>query len=74
MFADEFAERILPFERLCTAHFAEIVAARRAAGRPIAQIEAQIAAIVGHHGASLATRNVSDFAGCGVELINPWAA
>jgi len=25
-------------------------------------------------GATLATRNVTDFDGCGIELINPWEA
>jgi hypothetical protein len=30
------------------------------------------AAVARSHGASIAARNVSDFAGCGVEVINPW--
>ena len=53
-------------------HFAEIAADRRNAGRPIAQADAQIAAIAHSRGAALATRNVADFEGCGVEVINPW--
>ena len=32
----------------------------------------QIAAIARRAGAALATRNVSDFDACGIELINPW--
>lgn len=32
-----------------------------------------IAGIARHHGAVLATRNVRDFAGLGVKIINPWA-
>jgi predicted nucleic acid-binding protein len=51
-----------------------VVAARRAAGRPISQFDAQIAAIALSRGATLATRNVADFAGCGIGLLDPWIA
>ncbi|NDE47141.1 MAG: VapC toxin family PIN domain ribonuclease, partial [Betaproteobacteria bacterium] len=49
-----------------------IAAERRAAGRPISQFDCQIAAIARTHEATMATRNTSDFEGCGVELIDPW--
>ncbi len=74
MFEQEMAGRVLPFDADAARHFAEIAANRRQAGRPISQIDAQIAAIARSRGASLATRNVDDFADCGVALINPWAA
>ena len=45
---------------------------RRGAGRPITFADGQIAATARAHGATLATRNVTDFEGCGVEVINPW--
>jgi predicted nucleic acid-binding protein len=32
-----------------------------------------IAAIARGHAAPLATRNIADFDGCGVHLIDPWA-
>jgi toxin FitB len=38
----------------------------------VSVLDAQIAAIVAVRGASLATRNVKDFDGCGIALINPW--
>ena len=41
-------------------------------GRPIAKADAQIAAIAQSRGAALATRNVPDFEGCGIDVINPW--
>jgi predicted nucleic acid-binding protein len=31
-----------------------------------------IAGIVHSHGATLATRNVRDFEGCGITLVDPW--
>lgn len=52
--------------------YADIVVTRRAAGRPMAQFDAQIAAIARQHGAALATRNTADFAGCGLTLHDPW--
>jgi hypothetical protein len=48
--------------------------ARRAAGRPIAQADCQIASIAHTRGATVATRNTPDFEGCEIDLINPWTA
>lgn len=53
---------------------AEIVATRRREGRPIEAFDAQIAAAARVAGADLATRDVRDFAGCGLTLVNPWDA
>jgi predicted nucleic acid-binding protein len=64
--------RILPFDSDAAEAFAELAASRRQAGRPISQADAQIAAIAASRGADLATRNVADFEGCGVQIINPW--
>jgi len=52
----------------------EITAGRKAAGRPIAQFDAMIAAIARTHRAIVATRNMGDFEHCGIRLINPWIA
>jgi len=73
MLDEDFGGRILPFDRLAAQAFAAIAADRRAAGRPISQADAQIAAITRSRGASLATRNVPDFDGCGIQVINPWS-
>jgi toxin FitB len=67
-----FRDRILPFDSLAASAFADIAARRRRAGRPIGGFDAQIAAIARSRGADLATRNIIDFEGCGVELVNPW--
>src|SRR5262245_21870192 len=74
MFADDFAGRILGFGADAAPAYARIAAGRRKAGRPIAHFDAQIAAITRSSGAVLATRNVDDFADCGVTLVNPWTA
>ena len=68
-----FAERILPFDSEAARAYAVIAASRRAAGHPISQADCQIAAITRSSGASVATRDVNDFEGCGIEVINPWS-
>lgn len=72
MFELDFAERILTFDSDAASHFATISAKRKILGRPISQIDAQIAAIVLSHNATLATRNVADFDYCDINIINPW--
>jgi hypothetical protein len=74
MFAEEFAERVLPFDAAAAAHYAEIVVGRRRTGNPIEAFDAQIAATALVFGADIATRDVSGFSGCGLTVINPWAS
>lgn len=69
---EDFRDRILPFDRPAASAYAAIAAERRALGRPISQFDCQIAAIAREHGASVATRNTSDYESCGVDLLNPW--
>jgi predicted nucleic acid-binding protein len=72
MFEEDFAGRILPFDSAAVSDYVEIANTRRAAGRPISQFDAQIAAIARHHAVKLATRNLQDFDTCGITLVNPW--
>ena len=67
-----FRERILPFDSPAARAYAEIAADRRQAGRPIGEADCQIAAISRSRGAALVTRNVRDFEGTGVEIIDPF--
>lgn len=73
MFRDDFAGRILVFGSDAARAYAEIASRRRRLGHPISHFDAQVAAIARAAGASVATRNVADYAGCGVELHDPWA-
>lgn len=73
MFDADFSARIWPFDERAAVHYAQLVGARRAAGRPMAQFDAQIAAIASARGAAVATRNTADFADCGLVLHDPWA-
>jgi predicted nucleic acid-binding protein len=69
---EDFQDRILPFDERASVRYADIVISRERTGRPIGVADAQIAAICSDLGATLATRNTSDFEETGVELINPW--
>ena len=73
MLTTVFAGRILPFDSPAAIEFADVAARRQLSGRPISVSDAQIAAIARSRGASVATRNVRDFEGCGIEVIDPWA-
>lgn len=72
MVGEDFAGRVLPFDSAAAQAFAGIFADRRAVGHPISFPDCLIAAIARAHGAAMATRNVGDFQGCGVEVIDPW--
>jgi predicted nucleic acid-binding protein len=72
MFTEDLGGRIFGFESDAARLFSKIAAHRRALGRPISHADAQIAAIARLRGAKLATRNVTDFIDCGIELVNPW--
>ncbi len=72
LFDEDFAGRMLSFDETAARSYAGIAATRRRAGRPIAQFDAQIAAIAHSRRAILATRNTGDFTGCDIEVVNPW--
>ena len=73
-FGAAFKGRVLAFDRAAAVEFSEISARRRKVGNPITPLDCQIAAIARSYDASVATRNVKDFADCGIGVINPWEA
>ena len=68
-----FAQRILPFDSEAARAYGFIAAGRRAAGLLVGTHDCLIAAITRSHGAGIATRDVGDFEGCGLEITNPWS-
>ena len=74
IFELDLAGRVLPFDSAAAREFAVIAASGRQMGRPMAQADAQIAAIALSRGAQLATRNVADFEHRGIRVIDPWHA
>ena len=69
-----FSDRILPFDSASARHYAQIAFRRRRAGRPIQEADCRIAAISRSRGFVLVTRNVPDFEGIDVEIVDPWTA
>lgn len=69
---ETFADQVLPFDRRAAVEYATVVSSRERAASPIDGFDAQIAAICRVHGATLATRNIKDFQGIGLELLDPW--
>ena len=74
MLREAFGDRVLPFDRAAAREYADIAASRRAVGHRVAPADCQIAAIARSRGMEVATRNVRDFDGIGVGIVNPWAA
>jgi predicted nucleic acid-binding protein len=69
-----FGNRILPFDRVAAREFPNVVIERRASGRDTKEADGLIAAIARANGASVATRNTTDFSNCGIDIVNPWTA
>ena len=68
------ADRILEVTAPIARAAGELRAVRDSMGRPVAQADMLICATALVHGLTLATRNVADFVGCGVEVVDPFAA
>ena len=69
---DGYRDKILSFDIEAASAFGRIGAMREKAGRRMEPMDAMIAAIAMTHGMRLATRDVRDFIGIGLELINPF--
>ncbi len=67
-----FAARVLPFDAACAAGYAKARTSREQAGRPVQIQDALIGAMALAHGSVLATRNIDDFDGYGLSLVDPW--
>lgn len=72
IFEVRFPSRVLAYDSEAADAHAALAAERRANGQPISQADAMIAGIVRSRSAQLATRNVRDFEGCGITVVDPW--
>lgn len=69
-----FSDRVLAFDGTAPEIAGRLRASRDRTGRPISIGDAMIAAICLAHDATLATRNVRDFEGLDLALVNPFEA
>ncbi len=66
------ADRVVPFDLVAAGEAAAVYAMPANRHRDEKVIDFQIAGVARAHRAPLATRNVKDFKGLGVTIINPW--
>lgn len=67
-----YSTRTVPFGASAAMRYGPMLAAATAAGRPMSLPDAQIAAIALDEQATVATRNIADFAPSAALLVNPW--
>ena len=67
-----FAGRILPVTQAVAERWGVLESERQLQGRPLSTADGQIAATALQHDLSLVTRNVRDFDGLGLTIVNPW--
>jgi len=72
IFLEDFDGRVLPFDMQAATAYAELFAIRRWSGRPAAPLDLMIASVAKSRHASVVTRDISGFEGCGLIVINPW--
>ena len=64
--------RVFGSDAAAASVYGEMVATRERGGRPLNGFDGLIAAIARAKDAVIATRNIDDFADCGVPIVNPW--
>jgi len=67
-----FTQRILSFDERAARVYGEVMCQRKEIGRPMSNLDGQIAAIARSSRFAVATRNIKDFEECQIELINPF--
>ena len=67
-----FSGRILPIDAAIADRWGWLAAEARLRGKPLSTIDALLAATALHHNLTIVTRNVADFTGCSVPVLNPW--
>jgi len=67
-----FAGQLLSINESIINRWAFIMAQRQLQGRPIDILDGFLAATALHHHLTIATRNVKDFEGIGLDILNPW--
>lgn len=69
---ETFKYRTLTFHLSAAEQYGKIMSHKKRIGKPMSVLDGQIAAIASVENKILATRNIRDFADCGLELMNPF--
>jgi predicted nucleic acid-binding protein len=68
-----FSSRVFDFDSAAADAFGDLMVARERAGRRLEGFDGLIAAIAKSRGLPVVTRDIDDFAGCGIQVISPWS-
>lgn len=71
-FRRSWTHRLLPVDERVASRWGRLRGEHARAGRVVPVVDALLAATALVHAMPIVTRNVDDFAGLGVDLINPW--
>ncbi|HEV7372094.1 type II toxin-antitoxin system VapC family toxin [Arenibaculum sp.] len=69
---ERFAGRVLELDRAAAEAWGVMMARAAAGGMRLPAMDTLFAATAERHGMVLATRNIRDFRGAGIELLDPW--
>jgi predicted nucleic acid-binding protein len=69
-----FAGRILPIDAAVADRWGLLAAEAKREGRTLSAVDGLLAATAWQHNLAIVSRNVHDFAGTRVQLLNPWKA
>ena len=67
-----FTDRVLPMTHAIAERWGKLDGLRQLMGTPLHAPDGMIAATALEHGLTVVTRNVKDFDGLGVVILNPW--
>ncbi len=70
--AQAFAHRLITYDEVAAQYYGDIMGYRKEIGRPMNVPDGQIAATAKANGLAVATRNISDFEACGIDLVDPF--
>jgi predicted nucleic acid-binding protein len=69
-----FSGRILPIDAAVADRWGLLAADAKRKGKPLSTVDSLLAATALHRNLTIVTRNVADFAGLSVPILNPWEA
>ena len=68
-----FAERVLPVNDAIALMWGNMLGTSEKNGQPLSVIDALIASTATVHNLVVVTRNISDFSGCSIDILDPWS-
>ena len=70
---ERFEHRVIPVEERVALAWGDLMGDAKRNGRGMSSMDGLVAATAIAHELSLATRNIKDFEGFGIDLIDPWS-